>query len=79
MQHQTDHDLLIEIHTSLENLKESLRGCRANCVTQAEFRPVRAIAFGIVAAICVAVVGALLATTVKAMNYENAIIGILRR
>jgi hypothetical protein len=63
-----DHDLLVRIdertstlHVSMAEMRQSLGGY----VTQKEFKPVRYITFGLVGAICLAVLGAVTSLIIK--------------
>ena len=56
-----DHDLLIEIHTTVKSIKQDL----PNFVRGEEFYPVRAIVYGLVGIILISVVGALTAVVLR--------------
>lgn len=56
MSQQSDHDLIIEMASDVKHIKNAL----PRYVTQDEFKPVKAIAFGFAGIVLVAVVGAIL-------------------
>lgn len=59
-EYKTDHDLLIELRTIVLLMKQQLDQMTNNFVTQDQFSPVKTIAYGLVGAISLGVVGALL-------------------
>ncbi len=58
---KNDHDLLIEIHTTVKGIKDDM----CNFVRQEEFKPVRNVTYGLVTVIMLAVIGAIVDIVIK--------------
>ena len=54
-EHQTDHDLLVSLHTQFIDVKKYIESSPKMFVSRDEFKPVRMIVYGAVAIILTAV------------------------